>query len=851
MALNQECDFEVCGGWSRNQYAPNASFRLKSGKYYLGQNFMPYAFLKNKPYVKNKAIVIRNGGNDGYARLKDAATHQIMLRSGLYVDCQDCQPVHVFINGVFQFTYNLREPNNKHHGYTNYGIDTDEMDQFEINGSVGYEQKTGDNKVFRQWLTLTQRLARTPTDTSLYDNICELVDIDEYTNFMAAGCYIGNTDWLTNSNNAKGYRSRNDGKFHLVIMDMDGCFSSTSLLSALPSKLSDSRYDTGKNFLIEIFLNMLKYAPFKKRFIDAYCLINGSVFETKHSQQIITEMKEEKYEAIQFEGQESTLSSTASWMINAINNGHSDRMNTLQSYFNLSKPITMELSSNIESATILANGQEVPKGYFNGSVYAPMILKAQAPAGFRFTGWKQPGNNTIIQSDQVFDVNSNWYYYDQGSLDGKNWKARLYSTSTWKNAKAPFGYGNVGIDGTDDYQTTLDYGGDDNNKRPTYYFRKNIQLTNAPTDEDIYVLKGYVDDGCVVYVNGHEACRYLMPEGDITYETFSSTYVGSVAGQFEFTLDNQWLQKGNNTIAVEVHNTHEHSSDIYWTAELRHDVLQSDILLSKEQELDLTPYAGTNLKKVVATFEPLPEAERQDSLAMPLRLNELSAANSIFINDWFKKNDWLELYNPTDTDLDAAGLYISDHLNKPDKYQIPASATISTIVPAHGYLVIWADNLEPLTQLHIPFKLGNKDGEALYITSSEEFVQNNAAFFDAHPSFKEFSDGLVYCTHGGDQSVGRYPDGSNEFYCFTLPTIGRQNSLLTMDHYLGKDTGIGNIDPIPDDIEELDDTMMASSSVGYYNLNGIFLGREASHLRAGMYVVRKADGTTRKVLIRK
>ena len=852
MAINQECDFEVCGGWSRNQYAPNASFRLKSGKYYLGQNYLPYAFFKHKPYVKNKAIVIRNGGNDGYARLRDAATHQILLRSGLYVDCQDCQPVHVFINGVFKFTFNLREPNNKNHGYSNYGIDTDEMDQFEINGSVGYEQKTGDDTVFRQWMSLAQQLSRNPNNSLLYDTICELVDIDEYTNYMAAECYIGSTDWLTNSNNVKGYRSRNDGKFHLICMDLDSGFGSSSMLNSLAGRRSDSRYDTGKNFLIDIFLNMLQYEPFKKRFIDAYCLVNGSVFENERCRQIITEMKDEKYEAIEFEKNGSTLNSTADWLINTISSGHSARMSTLQNYFGLQKPITMELSSNVQGATILANNQEIPSGYFNGSFYAPMILKAQAPAGYRFVEWKQTGSGVVTQNNNVFGINDKWYYYDQGSLDGQEWTVRAYSTADWKRGEAPFGYGKVGIDGTEDYRTTLDYGGDADNKYPTYYFRKSFQLSEVPSFEDQYVLKGYVDDGCVVYINGHEVGRYLMPQGDITYNTFSTAYAGDAAGQFEFMLDHQWLQKGTNIITVEVHNTHAGSSDIYWTAELQHDVTGGEQLLTKEPELDLSQYAGMNLSKVVATYEPLPEAERQDSLAMPLRLNEVSAANSIFINDWFKKNDWLELYNPTDNDLNAAGLYISDNLKNPKKYQVPVSATANTIVPAHGYLVIWADNLESLTQLHVPFKLGNKNGEALYISSSEEFVQNNASFFDAHPSLKEFSDGFVYNAHGGDQSVGRYPDGSNDFYCFAIPTIGRQNSLLTMDYYLGKDTGIGTkIDPIPEDIEELEDSMMAYSSVGYYNLNGIFLGRDARHLRTGMYVVRKADGTTHKVLIRK
>ena len=286
MAVNQECDFEVCGGWSRHFY-PGSSFRLKGGKYYLGQNFFPYPFFDNKPYIKNKTLQIRNGGNDNYGRIKDAAIHEVILRSGFNIDCQSTQPAHIFMNGQYMFMFNVREPSNKNHGYSNYGIDTDEMDQFEINGSKGYEQKAGDDVVFRQWMTLAQQLADNPSDESLYQQICEIVDIDEYTNYMAAECYSGCNDWLTNSNNAKGYRSKNDGKFHLVFMDQDQGFSSTNMLSNLAGSLYDSRYDTGRNFLIDIFLNMLQYEPFKKRFIDAFCLVNGSVFVPERISSIV------------------------------------------------------------------------------------------------------------------------------------------------------------------------------------------------------------------------------------------------------------------------------------------------------------------------------------------------------------------------------------------------------------------------------------------------------------------------------------------------------------------------------------------------------------------------------------
>lgn len=793
MALNQECDFEVCGGWSRNLYGPNASFRLKGNKYYLEQKYLPYSFFSEKPYIRSKSVVVRNGGNDGDARIRDAATHRIILRSGFYVDCQECQPVHVFINGNFQFTFNLREPNHKHHGYANYGYDPDEMDQFEINGSVGYEQKTGDDKAFRQWMSLATQLAKKPEDASIYAQICDLVDIDEYCNYMAVECYVGCGDWLTNSNNVKGYRSRNDGKFHLVFMDLDSGFGTTNMLGSLAGKLSDSRYDTGKNFLIDIFLNMLKHEPFQKRFIDAFCLINGSVFEEEFSTAVAMGLRDERAKAAGFEGKTSSLNSSTNTLINGINSGRTSRMSSFRSYFGLKDPITIELASNIEGATLLANGQEVPRGQFKGSFHAPMVIQAKAPEGYRFVGWQQTREGTVIRTEKLFGINDEWTYYDQGSLDGKNWKSRLYSAKDWQTGKAPLGYGAIGINGTTDYQTLLDYGDDPDNKRPTYYFRKTFDLSAKPQSSDSYVLNGYVDDGCVVYVNGREIGRYLMADGTPTYSTFSTTYVGATAGKFSFSIDNTYLREGQNVVAVEVHNTHEHSSDIYWTGELVHTVYGENTMLSTDPELNLEAYQGTSLPNIVAIYEPLADEELVEELAMPLRVNELSAGNSVFVNEYFKRNDWIELYNTTDTELNAAGLYISDDLSNPYKYQIPASATVSTMVPAHGHLVIWADKLQEATQLHVPFKLSNDKNEAVLITSSDEFLENNAAFFAEHPALANFADGIIYDAHSGDQSVGRYPDGSNELYLFTRPSIGRQNSLLTADTWLKTDEGFGYI----------------------------------------------------------
>jgi len=785
MALNQECDFEVCGGWSRH-FSPASSFRLKGAKYYLGNNYFPYPVFKDKPFIKNKVLQIRNGGNDNNCRIRDAAIHQMVIESGFYLDCQACQPAHIFINGTYKFMFNIREPNNKNLGYSNYGIDNDEMDQFEINGSKGYQQKTGDDVAFRRWMTLAQQLAADPTNEGIYQEICELVDIDEYTNYMAAECYIGSGDWLTNSNNVKGFRARDDGKFHLVMMDVDAGFGSTSMLSNLSGSLNDSRYDTRHNFLIEIFLNMLKHAGFKRRFVDAYSIVNASVFTPERAKEVTQRMASLSETALSFDGQSPWNSANS--LANSISSTSNRlaRMNTLRSYLGLSNPYIVSLSSNLPSARLLLNGQEIPQNYFSGNIYPPATLKAQAPAGYRFTGWKADG--VFSASETTIALDDTWQYYDQGSLDGKSWKAASYNTSGWKSGTGPFGYGTVGIEaGKGDYNTTIDYGSNSSQKRPTYYFRKTVKLNSTPTADDIYRLTYYVDDGCIIYVNGTEVERYHMPDGTPTYNTYSTTYEGSQAYSATITLDNALLHAGENIIAVEVHNTSASSSDIFWGATLLHD---SSAAITDSAEITLDDLGTTGTYGIVAQFERIDDAELLAELATPVKVNEVSAGNSVFIGDAFKKNDWLELFNPTDTDLDAAGLYLSDDLNDPFKFQIPIGSALNTIIPAQGHLILWADKLEPVSQLHTNFKLGNEDDQMVLVTSSDEFVTVNKPYFDKHPSLRTFADALIYVAHKGDESVGRYPDGSNTFYRMTRPTIQRQNALHSYDEAVGTDEGI-------------------------------------------------------------
>ena len=80
----------------------------------------------------------------------------------------------------------------------------------------------------------------------------------------------------------------------------------------------------------------------------------------------------------------------------------------------------------------------------------------------------------------------------------------------------------------------------------------------------------------------------------------------------------------------------------------------------------------------------------------PVRINEVSADDGVYVNDYFKRNDWVELYNTTDQPIDVEGMFLTDNPDKPKKYQISKGVSqASTVIPAHGYLIIWCDKLEP------------------------------------------------------------------------------------------------------------------------------------------------------------
>lgn len=149
------------------------------------------------------------------------------------------------------------------------------------------------------------------------------------------------------------------------------------------------------------------------------------------------------------------------------------------------------------------------------------------------------------------------------------------------------------------------------------------------------------------------------------------------------------------------------------------------------------------------------------SQAYGIVINEFMAANRHFITDEAGQfEDWLELYNETDTIVNVGGYYLTDDLQQPTKWMIPDKVPASTTLQPHSYLLIWLDDDHNQGMLHATFKL-NADREQLGLFGND----GNTPI-----------DTLSFSNLSADQSLGRQTDGSANWILFTKPTPKAANS---------------------------------------------------------------------------
>lgn len=233
-------------------------------------------------------------------------------------------------------------------------------------------------------------------------------------------------------------------------------------------------------------------------------------------------------------------------------------------------------------------------------------------------------------------------------------------------------------------------------------------------------------------------------------------------------------------------------------------------LISTDKTISVTINSPTT---VVAIFEEI-------SLVENIFINEFMASNASTVFDSRGEyEDWIELYNDNDYPVDIAGLYITDDLTNPSKYMIPISATGETIIPAKGYLILWADSDESQGATHIDMKLSAL-GEQVGLIQ----IYGN----DIH-----WIDSTTFGVQITDVSMSRSPNGSGAFVS-KLPSFGINNDMAgnarqTFEFVTGWNIISFYLTPLQNDIESIFGGNLLKISI-IKNNDSYYIATNESHL---------------------
>lgn len=138
-------------------------------------------------------------------------------------------------------------------------------------------------------------------------------------------------------------------------------------------------------------------------------------------------------------------------------------------------------------------------------------------------------------------------------------------------------------------------------------------------------------------------------------------------------------------------------------------------------------------------------------------INEFMADNTstIFNPAGGKADDWFELYNAGASAVDLTSYRLTDNLTNSTQFSVPPGY----VIPAGGFLLVWADNNSKSNNaaspdLHVNFKL-SKAGQQLGLYGPDG----------------NLVDGFSFGAQTNDVSQGRYPDGGElPLVFFASPT---------------------------------------------------------------------------------
>ena len=221
----------------------------------------------------------------------------------------------------------------------------------------------------------------------------------------------------------------------------------------------------------------------------------------------------------------------------------------------------------------------------------------------------QPVQVTMVPAPHILISLTNhvWHYNEMGTdLAGSAWEMPDYDDTSWPSGLSLLGRETFPlIAPLIRTPLQLTYPGQPN-QTITFYFRTHFQFDGDP-DQTVLVASNLIDDGYVMYLNGAEVSRFNMPTGAVDGSTLAR--LANPAGEGVYVtrhLPVGVLRRGDNVLAVEVHQNTFTSGDVLWGTVLHAAPVVAPRFLwpMADQSFEVMEGRSTNLTVVVEANPP-------------------------------------------------------------------------------------------------------------------------------------------------------------------------------------------------------------------------------------------------------
>lgn len=407
LVISQNCGVRIQGGGSRGRLPRSMSFYARE-EYDEDGRF--YADLFGTDY-RADTITLFAGGDDYSAKLRDKLVSELVKDRNFVT--MNYKPYAMFLDGEYWGIYWLTEKyDSAFLGYS-YQVEKDDVVMIK-NGQV----EEGTEEDLALYTDMRDFIAG--TDFSVpgnFEEACDVIDMQSFIDYFAVEIYIARAGdwptgnfalWRTRRDGGEGYK---DGKWRWMLYDVNSLSLTESLIRA-----DTLRYAMDMDYMFD---SLCRSEEFRKQFTLTLMDLANTCFSAESIEENIGNavslmaepMKAHNKRFFGSEKEEEFLNAVADIRI-FLENRKPYIAQCLKEDFGLTgslAQVEVEIS-DADAGGVIVNTVNIPfhdKTVWCGEYFTdyPIVLTAEAEAGYRFAGWEK--NGELISEEEsiviVFD----------------------------------------------------------------------------------------------------------------------------------------------------------------------------------------------------------------------------------------------------------------------------------------------------------------------------------------------------------------------------------------------------------------------------------------------------------------